>query len=209
MGTSDESIGGFLAALGSSSSTPGGGAAAGVALALGAACAQMVANLTVGRKKFADVDEQFRQLEQRTGAAVESAVDLADRDAIVFAAVGAAWSMPKEPAEAAASRAAAIEESLVAASRVPLEAMRLAVEVIDLAATAVEGNRTVASDAGVAAILAAAALDAAELNVEANLVLIEDADYVSTTRAETAGLLAAGHARAEAVTAAARKVMGA
>jgi formiminotetrahydrofolate cyclodeaminase len=207
--SADETIGGFVGALGSSASTPGGGAAAAVALAVGAACAQMVASLTVGRRKYADVEEQFRQLERSAAAAAERAIELADQDATVFEAVGAAWSMPKEPESAAAERATAISQALVSASHVPFEVMRLAVEVLELATQAVEGNRTVASDAGVAAILAVAALDAAELNVEANLVLLDDPAFVTETRAETATLLASGHALAASVTAAARRVMGA
>jgi glutamate formiminotransferase/formiminotetrahydrofolate cyclodeaminase len=173
----------FLAALGSGSSTPGGGAAAAVAGALAAALAEMVANFTVGRLKFAAVDASMRRAAERASDLRARLLALTEDDERAFAAVAAAYRLPKAPDDERAARDAAIQDALHAAMRPPLEVMRLGCEVMELAGeVASAGNPSVASDAGCAALLGEAAVRAAALNVLANVVLLADADLAQAGR---------------------------
>jgi formiminotetrahydrofolate cyclodeaminase len=165
----------FLAALGSGSSTPGGGAAAAVAGALAAALAEMVANFTVGRPKFADVDASMRRAVQRTEELRARLLALTEDDERAFAAVSAAYKLPKSTNDERSDREAAIQRALAAAMRPPLEVMRLGCEAMEVAdEVAGVGNPSVVSDAGCAALLGEAAVRSAALNVLANVALLRD-----------------------------------
>ncbi len=165
----------FITALGSGSSTPGGGAAAAVAGALAAALAEMVANFTVGRPKFSDVDASMRRAVQRTEDLRARLLALTEDDERAFAAVSAAYKLPKGTEEERAAREVAIQRALSAAMQPPLEVMRLGCEAMEVASeVASGGNPTVVSDAGCAALLGEAAVRSAALNVLANVVLLRD-----------------------------------
>lgn len=166
--TAGPSLDEWMDAVASASSTPGGGTVSAVAGAMAAALAAMVARLTVGKKKYAEVDAEFRDLLDRAEALRLTLVHLGDEDATAYAAVSAAYAIPKERE---AERKAAIQTALMAASRVPLETLRAAREVALLAARAVDaGNRNAVSDAGVAALLAQAAARGAAYNVRINVI---------------------------------------
>jgi glutamate formiminotransferase/formiminotetrahydrofolate cyclodeaminase len=170
-----ESVGAFVASVAAPTPTPGGGTVAAHVGSLGAALAQMVAGLTVGKKKYAAVEGAMKELAVRAAALSNELATLAKADAESYGAVSAAYKLPKEPADAAAARQAAIARALLGASEVPLRAARAAAEVARLAAEAAEqGNQNAVSDAGVAALLAEAACRGAAYNVRINVAALDD-----------------------------------
>jgi len=190
---------GFLASVAAPTPAPGGGSVVALAGALGAALARMVAGLTIGRKKYQEVDALMRQVALEASALQETLAQLVQRDADAYAAVSAATKLPKEPVAAAAARTAALREALLGAARVPLETARAATAVTRLAATvAVSGNRNAVSDAGVAALLAEAACRGAAYNVRINLVGFDPGTDGKALGEEAAALVAeaAGHSKA-------------
>lgn len=170
-----EELDAFVASVASASPTPGGGSVAAHVGALSAALAQMVAGLTVGRKKYADVDAEFRDVAERAAALRQRLSALVELDAQAYAAVSAAYKLPKDTPEAATQREAAITAALIGASEVPLETARACAEVAELAERAASrGNANAVSDAGVAALLAEAACRGAVYNVKINVAALPD-----------------------------------
>jgi glutamate formiminotransferase/formiminotetrahydrofolate cyclodeaminase len=170
-----ESLSGFVAAVASSSPVPGGGSVAALAGALAAALAQMVAGLTVGKKKYAAVDAEMREIALRAAGLVNALSALVVRDAEAYAAVSAAYKLPQEPDAAGAVRREAVTAALLGAAQLPLETARSCAEVAELAAAvAARGNTNAASDAGVAALLAETGCRGAVLNVRINVAAFDD-----------------------------------
>ena len=167
--------GDLVAAVAAPTPTPGGGSVAAYAGALAAALAQMVAGLTTGRKKFADVDAEMRDAGARAAALVNRLQELVALDAQSYAAVSAAYKLPKDTPEQRAQRDAAITTALIGASEVPLETARACAGVAALAeVVAVKGNPSAVSDAGVSALLAEAACRGAAYNVRINVAALAD-----------------------------------
>ncbi|MDF1503307.1 glutamate formimidoyltransferase [Roseisolibacter sp. H3M3-2] len=194
------SLSGFVADVASASPTPGGGSVAAHAGALGAALAQMVAGLTVGKKKYAAVDAEMREAALRAADLGNRLAALVARDAQAYEAVSAAYKLPKEPEDAASARARAIHAALLGAAEVPLETARAAAEVAELAAAVAErGNSNAVSDAGVAALLAEAAAKGAAYNVRINVASLEDkADGTALTAEARTLVQRASHASSSA-----------
>jgi formiminotetrahydrofolate cyclodeaminase len=160
----------FLGELASDAPTPGGGSVAALAGALGAALNSMVANLTIGKKKYVDVEEEMKRLLVQTESLRIELAQLIAEDANAFDKVMAAMKLPKETDEEKAARREALQDTLVDAAVVPLAVMEKCVEVIRLAEPiAASGNRNAVSDAGVAALMGRAGAHAARLNVLINL----------------------------------------
>ena len=171
---SARSVDAFVGAVASADPTPGGGSVAAHAGALGAALAQMVAGLTIGKKKYADVDAEMREIGFRGAELRQKLLELVDRDARSYTAVSEAYKLPKD-ADGAATREAAITRALLGASEVPLETARACAEVAELAAAvAMRGNTNAVSDGGVAALLAEAACRGAAYNVRINIAALAD-----------------------------------
>ena len=178
---------GFLDQVASASPTPGGGTVSALAGALAAALAAMVARLTVGRKKYAELEAEFKGILERAESLRATLLQLGADDAASFDAVSRAYAMPKEQAE---ERTAAIQAALLGASRVPLQTLRAAREVASLAARAAAvGNRNAVSDAGVAALLAGAAARGAAYNVRINVAALPDRHAGASLVDEATGLL--------------------
>lgn len=170
-----ESVTGFLGAVASSAPAPGGGSVAAHAGALGAALAQMVAGLTIGKKKYAAVESEMKELAIRAAALTNTLSALVKRDAGAYTEVSAAYALPKATDSDTAARDKAIQAALLKAADVPLETARACAEVAELALTAAErGNTNAVSDAGVAALLAEAGCKAASYNVRINATSITD-----------------------------------
>jgi len=163
-------LGGLFEQVAAATPTPGGGTVAAVVGALSAALATMVANLTIGKKKYTAHEAEMRDLKRRAEAARGRLMTLARRDSEAFEAVLKSRRMPQgTPAETAA-REAAVAAAELAAARVPLETAEVCTELADLAALAARsGNANAITDAGVAGLLARAAGEGALLNVEINL----------------------------------------
>ncbi len=170
----------FLDALAAEQSTPGGGGAAALTGSQGAALVSMVIRFTLGRKKYADVQEEMAGYLEQSEALRRELLELVDRDAAAFDAVAACYSMPKETEEQKAARQAAMQQALKGAAEVPFITAQKCLEVIRLAEpVGAKGNANVVSDAAVAAHLAYAGLRSALINVHINLKFIKDQDFVA------------------------------
>ncbi|HGY90168.1 MAG TPA: hypothetical protein ENK43_03230 [Planctomycetes bacterium] len=167
----------FIDALKSSDPTPGGGAVAGLAGALAGALAHMVGSLTVGKKKFAAVEDEMREVMAKLDGIIEDFFALADDDARAFDAYMAAWRLPKGTDEEKAARKEALKGAAFTACDPPLRTVRLTNDLLPLISFVAErGNQHAISDAGAAAILAAAAARTAALNLRINLPSVAQAD---------------------------------
>jgi glutamate formiminotransferase/formiminotetrahydrofolate cyclodeaminase len=170
-----ESLSGFVSSVASPSPTPGGGSVAAHAGALAAALAQMVAGLTVGKKKYAAADAEMRELAMRAAALGNALATLVARDASAYAVVAAAYKLSAETEIQQREKTARIDDALVHAAEVPLETARACAGVAELAlAVAERGNSNAASDAGVAALLAEAGCVGAGYNVRINVASLTE-----------------------------------
>lgn len=185
----------FVAALASGAPTPGGGGAAALVGAVGTALGNMVGALTVGKKRYAGVEEEIRALMAECDSLQSALLDQVAADAECFAPLARAYSIPKDDPD----REAALEEATLNACTAPLEIMRLCARAIECAAQFAEkGSRLALSDAGCAAILCKAALQAASLNVFINTGALRDRTAADELNARANGYLAACE-RADAV----------
>jgi glutamate formiminotransferase/formiminotetrahydrofolate cyclodeaminase len=161
--------------LASNSPTPGGGSAAALAGALGAALISMVGNLTVGKKKYEDVEEDINKIISSSEKLRHELSQLIEEDVKVFNNFMATYKMPKETEDEKTIRAEKIQESLIKAAKVPLKTAYKCLDIMILSQEIAEkGNINVISDAGVAVLMAEAALESAILNVKINLRMIKD-----------------------------------
>jgi formiminotetrahydrofolate cyclodeaminase len=179
----------FVEQLASASPTPGGGSASALAGAMAAAMVEMAANLTVGREKFRDVEEEMKVILGRAGELREMMLTAVEEDTDAFDAVSAAYKMPKDSDADKAARTEAIQEALKGATEVPLRVAKAATETYQLAQIAMKkANPNVASDARVAMLLAEAARDGARANVDINLGMIKDEAFLARMRDELEGI---------------------
>ncbi len=172
----------FLNELASSAPTPGGGSSAALMGAMGAALISMVCNLTLGKEKYAHVQDEARDLLHRSEALRARLTDLVQEDIDAFGRLSQCYKLPKSTPEEKAQRSAALQECLVEACTVPLETAEACSRLIDLCGPAADiGNRQAISDVGVAVYAARAGLESAALNVEINLALIKDHAFVDAS----------------------------
>jgi formiminotetrahydrofolate cyclodeaminase len=196
----EQAIGDFLDELAGKSPTPGGGSAAAIMGAMGAALASMVANFTVGKKGYEDVDAGMRSLLERSEDLRRRLADTIEADVEAFGQVMAAYRLPRGTDAEKSARAEAVQAALKQAADVPLACAELCREVLDLCLPVAQGgNSMVISDAGVAVLAAEAALRSAALNVWVNLASIRDADYVTDRRNRLESLLSGSRERTEEV----------
>ena len=171
----DKKVSNFLDELASNSPTPGGGSVAALAGALGAALISMVGNLTVGKKKYEDVEEDIKKILSSSEKLRYELSQLIEEDVKVFNNFMSTYKMPKETEDEKKVRAEKIQESLIKAAKVPLKVAYKCLDILSLSKEVAEkGNINVVSDAGVAALMAEAALESAILNVKINLKMIKD-----------------------------------
>ncbi len=173
----------FLDQLASKASTPGGGSAAAIMGAMGAALVSMVANLTVGKQKYQDVEEEMQGFLERSEDMRSRLTGMIQADIDVFDKVMAAYGMARETETEKTARSEAIQAALKEATDVPLACAQLCADVIELCRPVAEkGNLNVISDAGVAVLAAHAALRSAALNVYINIGGIRDQEFVQDRR---------------------------
>lgn len=169
----------FVAETASNSPVPGGGSVAALAGSLGVALATMVANLTVGKEKYAAVEVEMQDVIKKGDDIREKLVDLIDRDATSFDGVMKAFKLPKETDEDKATRSAKIQSEYKYAASVPMETAELAMAIMDLAEVVVEkGNPNAVTDGAVAAMMSRTAVLSALLNVKINIGSIKDETFV-------------------------------
>ncbi len=192
----DGTIKAYLDRLASAEPEPGGGSVAALVAALGSALVTMVTDLTLGREKFAAVEDEMADLRVEAEALRQELQELVTLDAQAYAAVAAAMKLPKDTAEQKDSREQELQAALRGAAEVPLRVAEGALKVGRLTLPAAEmGNPHAVSDAGVAVLLADAAAQSAALNVRINLAWISDEAFnkdtwsrIETILSEAAGL---------------------
>ena len=186
----DKPVSQFLTELASSAPAPGGGSVAALSGALGAALVSMVCNLTVGKKKYADVEKEITALLENSERLRHKLADLLQADVQAYTAVSQAMKMPRATDEEKAARAKVMQQALKKATEVPLQVAEACVEVIALCQPAAEkGNKNAVSDAGVAILMAEAGLRSAALNILINLGWIEDQRYTAEKQRQLDALL--------------------
>jgi len=179
----------FLDAVASGSATPGGGSVAAMSGALAAGLGSMVARLTIGRKKFADIEEQMKTLAAELDELRTKLTADAETDSAAYEAVMSAYKLPKASDEEKLARSEAIEAATVGAGEVPLRVTRTALEVLKMLETlAQEANPNAITDAGAGAQMARAAVEAAALNVLVNAAGLLDEALAEEWKNEVAEL---------------------
>ena len=188
-----ELMGLWLNTLASKSPVPGGGGASAIGGALAAALGQMVANLTVGKKKYADVEETMQEVLGKLQACQADFLDLVDQDAKVFAPLAAAYALPNSTEEEK-------QERLLAASLVPLHMMEKAAEMLEfLEILAEKGSRMAVSDVGVAVQFARTALTGAIMNVYINTKSMKNREKAEELNTKANNLMKQGIRRADEI----------
>jgi formiminotetrahydrofolate cyclodeaminase len=190
----------FTAALAGAVPVPGGGGASALVGAVGIALGGMVAALTVGKKRYEDVEEEMRRLSREAEALRLDLLALVRQDAEAFEPLSRVYRMPNGTEREKAERAERMEAALQAACVPPLSIMRKCCEAIRLHKDFAEkGNRLAVSDAGVGALLCKAALLGASLNVSINTAGMADRDYAERADGEAERMLEEYSALADAV----------
>lgn len=175
----------FADELAAASAAPGGGSAAALSGALGAALVGMVCRVTMGRKNYENVSAEFERLLPRADALRAELLGLIQQDAEAYLQVMSAYQLPKDTEQDKVERTRAIQDALKRAAEVPLHIAQACAEVVQMSeATAARGNKNATSDAGAGALMAESGLRAAILNVEINLGLIRDDAFQARLRAE-------------------------
>lgn len=188
----------FLAELASKAPTPGGGGTAALVGAAGVALSNMVGNLTTGKKKYAAVEEKIQALNAKAETLRKELEALVQEDAEAFAPLAAAYGLPKDTPEQAADKERVMETALTRAALVPIKIMQKCLEGITLAYSyAVDGSTMATSDAGCAAVLCKAALQAASLNVFVNTKLMTNREFATALEHTAEQLLDAGTSYAD------------
>jgi formiminotetrahydrofolate cyclodeaminase len=186
----DKPVTNFLDELASNAPAPGGGSVAALSGTLGAALISMVCNLTLGKKGYEEVQGDIDALLAQSEALRKEMANLLEDDVAAYTGYSKAAKMPRGTDEEKAERSIAMQEALKVATDVPLRIAEAAVKVMDLCMPAAEkGNKWAVSDAGVAVLMAEAALRSAALNVLINLGSLKDAEFAASRRAKLEALL--------------------
>ncbi len=181
---------GFLNETASNTPAPGGGSVSALAASLGTALISMVCRLTVGKKKYAQVEDAMKKSLQRAEELRTQCTALIDEDTAAFNKVMAAFGLPKETEEQKERRSEEIQKATRSATLVPMKLMGLCGEALELVkVVASDGNQNSIPDAGVAALMLQAACEGAALNIRANLAGLQDAAFIEHARAEAQSFL--------------------
>lgn len=170
----------FLANLSSSSPTPGGGSVAALGGALASSLMTMVSNLTIGREKYAQVENEIKYIKTNLEKISSEINELIDEDTFAFNKVMSAYKVPKTETE---QRQKAIEKASIYASEIPLRVAELSKKLLDSAIILAEkGNKNAISDVGVAVLFASSTIKGALMNVKINLFGIKDQNQINQFR---------------------------
>lgn len=193
----------FLDVLSSSAPVPGGGGASSAVGAFAAALGMMVTNLTLGKKKYADVEEEILAIREKLEILRDKLVALTDRDAESFTPLAKAYSLPKNTEEEKAEKERVMETALYDASIVPLQIMETVFSAMEnLEILEEKGSRLAVSDVGVAILFARAALEGASLNIFINTKMMKNREQAEELNRRADCLIAEGRALQEKVYAA-------
>jgi glutamate formiminotransferase/formiminotetrahydrofolate cyclodeaminase len=181
----NSTIKGFLSELASSSPAPGGGSVAALSGALGAALSSMVCNLTIGKEKYIDSQDEIKKVLNKSEQLRKKLTKLIDKDTEAFNNLMKAFKMPKENEEQKNIRSKAIQEGYKLASSIPLETAKTCEEILDVAIVVTKkGNQSSITDAAISAIMAKAGVEGAILNIKINLGSIKDEKFVKNINAQ-------------------------
>ena len=181
----------FVEVLASKAPVPGGGGASALVGAIGTALGNMVGSLTVGKKKYADVEEEMYALKAKCDTLQKELLALVEKDAEVFEPLSKAYGMPRNTEEEKAEKARVMEIVLKDACSVPMEIMEKCCEAIELIQEfAAKGSTLAISDAGVGAAFCKAALEGASLNVYINTKSMKNREYAEELNAKADAMLA-------------------
>jgi formiminotetrahydrofolate cyclodeaminase len=190
----------FLDELAGKQATPGGGSAAAVMGAQGAALVSMVCNLTIGKPKYAAVEADMQALLAEAEALRETLIGMIKADVDVFDKLMACYGLPKASDEEKALRGAKIQLVLREATEVPLACAKACAKAVVLSRVAAEkGNLGVISDAGVAVMAAYAGLKSAALNVHINAASLKDREFAEAKLADLQAIMQGADSEAEAI----------
>lgn len=190
----------FVAVLASKEAVPGGGGAAALCAAVGTALGNMVGSLTVGKKKYADVEDVIIELKAKSDALQARFLQLIDEDAQGFEPLSKAYGLPANTDEEKAYKKQVLEDCSVEACKVPMEIMERCCEAIDIIEEfASKGSALAVSDAGCGAVTVKSALFAASLNIFINTKGMENRDKANELNAKTEQMLADYGKKADAV----------
>lgn len=190
----------FLNELAGSSPAPGGGSVSALAGALGSALISMVSSLTIGKKKYAEVEGEMKDVLVESEKLRAKLTSLVDKDTDAFNLVMSAFGMPKETDDQKNARTAAIESATKEATMVPLDVMHVCLDAVALSETvARKGNTNALSDAGVSALLLRAGCRGAYYNVKINLSSLEDTDFIEKIKQDAARTMDAVDEKAKSV----------
>ena len=188
----------FIGALSAAQPVPGGGGAAAFGGALGVALTNMLANYTIGKKKYADVEPEVKSLLERSMTLQERFLALVQEDALCFEPLSRCYGLPSATEEEKAYKKEMLSSESKNACAVPYEIATLAVEALEISSRLAEiGSRLVLSDVGCGAAFLRAALEAAWLNVTINLGTVTEEDWTREKRQSVDALLAKGRALAD------------
>lgn len=186
----------FVEVLASDAPAPGGGGAAALVGAIGTALGNMVGSLTVGKKKYADVEAEIIALQGKCSALQKELLDQVEADEKGFVPLAKAYGIPKDDP----ARAETLEKATVTACQVPVRIMELCCEAMEaIAVFAAKGSRLAVSDAGCAAVCVKAALQAASLNVFINTKTLKDRALAEEMNARCLGMLETYGAMADGI----------
>lgn len=190
----------FVRVLSSSAPVPGGGGAAALVGAIGTALSGMVGSLTVGKKKYADVQEEVLSLKAQSDELHAKLLSMVDKDAKAFEPLSRAYGLPGSTDEEKAEKAQIMEVALKEASEPPFEIMNLCLDSINVIERFSKiGSKLAISDAGCAAACCKAALNAACLNVFINTRLMKDRAYADAINKRAEEMLELGSVKADAI----------
>ncbi len=190
----------FVEVLATKAPVPGGGGASALVGAIGTALGNMVGSLTVGKKKYADVEEDVIALQKKADALQADLLSLVEKDAEVFEPLSKAYGMPKDTPEQQAEKDKVMEECLMLAADVPVKIMEKCCEAIDImAGFAEKGSKLALSDAGVGACVCKAALMGASLNVFINTSSMKNRENAAALEAKANGMLEEYTAKADVI----------
>ena len=181
----------FLSELSSNAPVPGGGGASAAVGAFAAALGMMVTNLTIGKKKYADYEEEVKAVRDRLEGLRDQLIDLVDGDAVVFEPLSKAYSIPKDDPE----RDTIMENALYEASVVPMSIMETVLAATkELEVLVEKGSKLAVSDVGVGILFAQAAIEGASLNVYINTKSMKDRERAAALDAKADAIIAEGAA---------------
>lgn len=190
----------FLDVLSSSAPVPGGGGASATVGAFAAALGMMVTNLTLGKKKYADVEEEILAIREKLEILRNKLIVLTDQDAESFAPLAKAYSLPKETDEEKAEKERVMEVVLYDASLVPLQIMETVYEAMqNLEVLGEKGSKLAVSDVGVGILFARAALEGASLNIFINTKMMKNREKAEELNEKAEQLIDAGRKLQEKV----------